>query len=286
MMKQTASLATPISPIDRPFHSALGHTVSRLGEAGARFPHTGFAVSDEPLPPAQLKMIEEVLPFTVRLVGDDDDLNKAVKVRHSAYSRHLPIFAETLRLPESTDSDEGVVVLLAESKLDGSPLGTMRIQTNEFRPLSVEQSIRLPDWLKGQRLAEATRLGVTDGKGGRLVTTVLFKAFYLYCKLIGIDWMVIAGRAPIDKQYERLLFEDVFPGSGYVPLAHAGNLPHRIMCSRVETAQERWTTAKNPLFNFAFRTFHPDIELGERRSPRFSQSAVQIPRTNTTRYTM
>ena len=34
--------------------------------------------------------------------------------------------------PESADSEEGAVVLLAESKLDGSPIGTMRIQTNDF----------------------------------------------------------------------------------------------------------------------------------------------------------
>lgn len=283
MMKQTASVA---SPINRIVNGALGHTGAPFGESAARLPQTGFAVTDDLPHASQLKMVEEVLPFTVRLVGDDDDLSKAIKIRYSAYARHLPAFAETLKVPESTDGDEGVVVLLAESKLDGSPLGTMRIQTNEFRPLSLEQSIQLPDWLKGRRLAEATRLGVTDGKGGRLVTTVLFKAFYLYCKLTGIEWMVIAGRTPIDRQYERLLFEDVFPHVGYVALAHAGNLPHRIMCSSVETAEARWRVARNPLFDFAFRTFHPDIELGERRSPRFSQSAVQIPRTNTSRYSM
>ena len=216
------------------------------------------------------RMVEEVLPFTVRLVGDDQDLDKAVQIRHSAYARHLPDFAETLKTPESTDTDNGVVVLLAESKLDGSPLGSMRIQTNEFKPLSVEQSIKLPDWLDGQRLAEATRLGVTDGKGGRLVTTVLFKAFYLYCKLVNIDWMVVTGRSPMDRQYSRMLFEDVFPDAGFIPLAHVGNLPHRVMYSKVETAEARWTAANNPLFDFAFRTYHPDIELGERRAPRFS----------------
>ena len=283
MMKQTASVA---SPINRANTGAMGNTLTHFGEAPTRLPQTGFVASEDSVPLFESKMIEEVLPFTVRLVGDAVDLGKAVKIRHSAYARHLPVFAETLKVAESTDSDEGVVVLLAESKLDGTPLGTMRIQTNEFRPLSVEQSIQLPDWLKGHRLAEATRLGVTDGKGGRLVTTVLFKAFYLYCKLTGIEWMVITGRAPIDRQYERMLFEDVFPGAGYIPLAHVGNLPHRVMTSCVATAEARWTMARNPLFDFAFRTFHPDIELGERRAPRFSQAAVQIPRTSTEHYSM
>ncbi len=212
-------------------------------------------------------MTEERLPFTVRLVRNVEDLNKAVHIRHSAYARHLPLFAEKLKSPEPADNEDGVVVLLAESKLDGSPLGTMRIQTNQFKPLCLEQSIVLPDWLKARRLAEATRLGVTNEKGGRLVTTVLFKAFYLYCHEIGTEWMVIAGRSPIDQQYARLLFEDVFPDIGYIPLLHAGNLPHRVMSSNVDTAEERWAAARHPLFNFAFRTHHPDIEIGSSRQP-------------------
>jgi hypothetical protein len=204
---------------------------------------------------------EELLPFTVRLVRNEADLSKAVQIRHAAYARHLPLFAETLKTAESDDAENGVVVLLAESKVDGSPLGTMRIQTNEYRPLSLEESIELPQWLRSRSLAEATRLGVTNATGGRLVTTVLFKAFYLYCHQIGSDWMVITARAPVDRTYDRLLFTDVFPGAGYIPIHHVGNLPHRVMSSEVETAEERWAAAKHPLFNFAFRTHHPDIQL-------------------------
>ncbi len=211
--------------------------------------------------PAAPHFPEERLPFTIRLVRNTADLNKAVQIRHAAYARHLPLFAETLKTPEMDDSEKGVVVLLAESKVDGSPLGTMRIQTNEYKPLCLEQSVALPEWLKSCSLAEATRLGVTHETGGRLVTTALFKAFYLYCHQIGADWMVITARAPIDRTYERLLFSDVFPGAGYIPIHHVGNLPHRVMASQVDTAQERWTAAQHPLFNFAFRTHHPDIQL-------------------------
>jgi hypothetical protein len=207
-------------------------------------------------------LAEEILPFTVRLVRGQEDLNKAVQIRHSAYARHVPVFAQTLSQPESTDAQDGVVVLLAESKLDGSPLGTMRIQTNRFNPLCLEQSVKLPGWLSGRPLAEATRLGVTDGKSGRLVKTVLFKAFFQYCQQTGIEWMVITARSPIDRQYERMLFEDVYPGMGYVPLAHVGNMPHRIMSFEVETAQARWERAMHPLLGFMCHTHHPDLDLG------------------------
>lgn len=219
-------------------------------------------------------MTEELLPFTVRLVRNEEDLDKAVNIRHSAYARHLPDFAETLKSAETADVENGVVVLLAESKLDGSPVGTMRIQTNQFKPLCLEQSVVLPRWLQDRPLAEATRLGVTNEKGGRLVTTMLFKAFFQYCQQAGIEWMVIAGRAPVDRTYDRLMFDDVFPGMGYIPLAHASNLPHRVMSFNVDTAEVRWAGAKHPLFDFVFRTHHPDLDIGDRHQNYASPMAM------------
>ena len=207
-------------------------------------------------------MVEENLPFTVRLVRDQDDLDKAVEIRQSAYARHLPEFAETLRVPESTDAQDGVVVLLAESKLDGSALGTMRIQTNRSNPLSLEHSVDLPDWLRVRPLAEAARLGVTDGKSGRLVKTMLFKAFFQYCQQTGIEWMVITARSPVDRQYERLLFSDVDPRMGYIPLLHVNNMPHRIMSFEIASAKARWAKANHPLLDFMCNTHHPDIDIG------------------------
>lgn len=214
--------------------------------------------------PSQAKqpMVEEILPFTVRLVRDQQDLTKAVDIRQSAYARHLPEFAETLRVPESTDAQDGVVVLLAESKLDGSALGTMRIQTNRSAPLSLEQSIDLPDWLRVRPLAQAARLGVTDAKSGRMVKTVLFKAFYQFCQQTGIEWIVIAARAPIDRQYQRLLFSDVIPGMGFTPLLQANNIPHRVLSFEIATAKARWAAAGHPLLDFMCNTYHPDIDIG------------------------
>ena len=206
-------------------------------------------------------MADEALPFTVRLAASEEDLYKAVRIRHATYVRLVPALAEKLKYPEAADTENGVVVLLAESKQDGAPLGSMRIQTNEFRPLHLEHSVALPGWLKALRLMEASRFGITDHGNARLVEAALFKACYQYCKRCDVLWMVIAGRQPIDQQYEQLLFEDVFPDLGFVPLLHAGNLPHRIMYFNVATAQERWATAGHPLFDFNFRTTHRDIDI-------------------------
>lgn len=222
------------------------------------------AIENNPMPPLQHGegLRRENLPFTVSLVQDEISLMKAVQMRQSAYERHVPELAKQLHKPDQYDYEPGTVVLLAESKMDGEPLGTMRIQTNRYRPLALEQSVTLPDWLQGKMLAEATRLGVARGRVGRLVKTTLFKAYYHYCLQVGIDWKVIAGRSPLDRQYEALLFNDVFPGEGFIPMQHAGNIPHRVLAFDVATAEPRWREANHPLYDFVFRTHHADIQVG------------------------
>jgi hypothetical protein len=204
----------------------------------------------------------ERLPFTIRCVRDSDDLEKAVKVRHSAYARHVPEFARTLVLPEACDYEDDAVVLLAESRLDGSALGSVRIQTNFYRPLHLEESIELPSWLQGKRLAEVTRLGVAEGRTGRMAKTALMKAMFQYWVQNDIDFAIATGRPPIDRQYEQLLFSDIFEEGTLVPLRHVGGIAHRAMAFEVATAEQRWVAAQHPLTNFVFRTHHPDIDIG------------------------
>ncbi len=204
---------------------------------------------------------EERLAFTVRLVRNDNDLAKAVQVRHAAYARHMPEFAEKLRTAESMDSEPGVTVLLAQSKLDGAALGTLRIQSNAYRPLTVEQSVTLPRWLRDRPLAEVSRLGIVGGSVGRLVKTMLIKAAFQYCEQDGIDWAIVAARAPLDRHYDQLLFEDIFPDQGFIPMRHGNNIPHRVLGFEIETGAQRWEEAKHPLLDFFTRTHHSDIDV-------------------------
>ena len=204
----------------------------------------------------------EHVPFTVRIARSEQELCKAVRIRHAAYSRHVPEVAKKLTAPEAYDRDPGIVVLLAESKLDGSPLGTMRIHTSRFDPLPLEGSVDLPDWLKGCPRSEANRLGISEGRIGRLVKHLLFKAYFRYCLSTGIEWMVIAARSPLDRQYDALLFTDLF-GGRFQPMRHGGNIPHRVLALRVAAAEEQWAAASHPLFDFMIRTYHPDIALGD-----------------------
>ena len=207
------------------------------------------------------------LPFTIRRVETEADLRKAVRVRHAAYARHVPEFARTLAEPEAADYDDDTIVLLAESKLDGSPLGSTRIRTNLYRPLGVEASIALPDWLQGRRLVEATRLGIGEGRVGHTVKLALVKACFMYCQDNAIDFSVATGRPPVDRQYEQLLFTDVFPELGPVPLRHVGNIPHRVMAFEIASFEQRYADARHPLLDFFFHTHHPDIGIGPALPP-------------------
>lgn len=203
----------------------------------------------------------ERLPFTIRRVASEEDMEKAVQVRHAAYARHVPEFARTLALPEAADYDSDSVVLLAESKLDGTPIGTTRIQTNLMQALHVEESVELPLWLQARRLAEVTRLGIEEGRSGRMVKIALIKACFEYCEHHGIEYAVVTGRPPIDRHYEQLLFSDVFPNKEYIPLRHVGNLPHRVMSFEIATGEARWKAAAHPMLGFFRHTHHPDIDV-------------------------
>lgn len=210
----------------------------------------------------RVRLATERLAFEVREVTTQDELFKVVGVRYEAYSRHLPELGRRLTAPEPADTQPGHTVLLAENRLDGTALATMRIQTNDLAPLALERSVGLPPWLKGSRLAEATRLAIADRVRGRYVSFVMFKAFWQFCLERSVEWMVVCARPPLDRIYLSLLFEDVVPGGALVPLRHAADVPHRALAFNVRTSEARWRTAGHPMYPFMALTLHPDIRIG------------------------
>lgn len=204
---------------------------------------------------------EERLPFSIRLVKSEADLKKAVQIRREAYARHMPVVAEKMVTHEPIDIQEGVAVLLAESKVDGSPLGSVRIQTNHYQPLALEKSITLPSWMQGKSLAHVSRFGVVNGAIGRLVKMVLVKGCLQFSEENDIEWDVIAARPPLDKMYRQLTYQDLFPEAGLIPIPHMDNVPHRIMGFEVATCTSRLTELNHPLLNFFCHTRHPDLDV-------------------------
>ncbi len=222
----------------------------------------------------------EYLPFTVRVVQSDEDLKRAIAMRYEAYARHMPDFAEQLRQPERDDFEADSIVLLAESKLDGSVIGTMRIQNNSYRRLNMEHSIALPQAYQGQAMVEVRRLGVAKGAAGRLVKMVLIKACLLYCEKNNIQWAMVAARPPLDQSYEKLLFIDVMPGETFTPLPKAGNVPHRVMAFEIDTCEQRFAAQGHPLLRFFCHTAHADINVD--RGTEWRPRGIQHSQAHTT----
>jgi hypothetical protein len=208
----------------------------------------------------QANTLSERLPFRVK-IATTDELMAVARLRAAAYGKHLPALATRLLEPEAADFELGNEVFVAKSKLDGSMLGTIRTHSNLFKPLPLEASIALPAHFQGRRLIEATRLSVLGNLQASLVRNALFKTFFQYCLSQKADWMLAAGRRPVDRLYDTMLWRDVDGVGNLYPMAHAAGVPHRVMCMAPDEAEPTWRAADHPLFRFAFQTVHPDLDF-------------------------
>ncbi|MEQ1566307.1 MAG: hypothetical protein ABMA64_11765 [Myxococcota bacterium] len=221
-------------------------------------------------------MFDEI-PLHVRPVCADDELRQVAALRSLAYRSAAPELADRLREPEPEDHLPGNVVFGAYDP-SGALHGTVRVHTSAYRPLPLERSVQLPEGLMRPR-AEATRLArgfrahpmvklaLTKAFGGAAGATTQPSgaglsfgveaaeprpssrtAFWTTCLHRGVEVMVVAGRDPVHAQYERLLFSPVFPE--WIPMAHAGGLPHKVLALAVEDALRGWRERAHPLLSF------------------------------------
>jgi hypothetical protein len=207
-------------------------------------------------------MSMQLLRFSLRVARCEADLRAACQVRSASYGHHLPHLRAAFAEPEELDWDADSTVFLAIDKDSGAAVGTARLVTNARKPLQIEQSAALPEPLSDRMLAEVTRLSVLPGHDDPRVKLGLMKATYLYCIARQVHWMVIGARSDgLIRQYRRLGFTDLLPEGRMVPLAHAGNLPHRVLAFDVTAAERNWHAAQHPFYDFMVRSYHPDIEL-------------------------
>jgi hypothetical protein len=212
----------------------------------------------------------QTLPFTLKSCAGAIDLQDACAVRALAYGHHLPELQDSFAQPEALDHQPGTEVLLCRDKSTRQATGSARLRFSQDGPLQIDASLVLPRWLAGQRRAEITRLAVLGG-ADPLTKLALMKACYQICLARGTDWMVIGARKPaLIRNYQRLGFVDVLAPDDLVPLAHAANLPHRILAFDVMGAHDRWQAAGHPLFDFMVRSHHPDLQV----QPLYEQLAA------------
>ena len=201
----------------------------------------------------------ERLPFTVRVVTTPQDLAKAVEVRSSAYTRHMPLLGQSLQTPEAEDLKSDVLVLLAERKFDARPVGSLRLQSNVIRPLRLEGEAPLLAEYANRRLVESTRLGVELGEVSKIVTAALIKTAYEICHRAGVDFNVTGGRRSMAQVFRSLQFDEL--EGGPFPISFGNNIPHWIFVLPILEFEARLKTAQHWYFEFMSATEHPDISI-------------------------
>jgi hypothetical protein len=217
----------------------------------------------------QIVVASESLPFRVE-IACRQNLMEVANLRAATYGKHLPALAAKLVQPESADFERGCEVFVAKSKMDGSLLGTLRTHANVLNALPLQASLKLPPRFRGTRMVETTRLCVKGSPNASVVRSALFKALHQYCLMQKVDWMIAAGRRPVDRIYDSLLFSDVDKQGEFYPMAHAGGLPHRVMCLSPVSAHTAWRECKHPLHKFVVETLHPDIDLSQAHNLNFA----------------
>jgi len=206
-------------------------------------------------------MATSTTSFTLSLAYSRQDLTDACAVRAAAYGHHLPDMASTLARPDALDAADGTAVLLCRDKAQGEAIATARIQHSAHGPLQIERSAVLPAFLARDPRAEITRLAVRAGADPQ-ARLMLMKAAYLYCIATQVRWLVIGARnEALIRNYRRLGFEDPGPEPLWVPLAHAGHLPHQVLVFDVREAESRWRDRGQPLHAYMIDTYHPDLHL-------------------------
>ena len=201
----------------------------------------------------------ESFTFSLRPVESENDLKLACRVRAEAYGRKVPIYRESMLIPDDVDLSPWTTVYLCEDKLTGEPVGTMRIQsTAGGGALEIEKHTRIPAALESSGRAEISRLSAVSG-ADPFMRLALWKAGYLHCMATRVRWLVLGVRKPgLLRAYQQMGAEDLTEPT---LLPHGGNLMYRILGLDVLSAESKWQEKNHPLLKFMVATTHPDIEM-------------------------
>ena len=205
-----------------------------------------------------------------------------MSLRSQTYFRHNAPAAGLVRSPEEQDRRGDAVLLIARSKLDGTAVGSVRVQTRVSRPLMVESAIRLPAEVAGANPIELMRGSITNGVAGRMVSASLAKANFLLCRRFDFSHVIVTCREPVDLlwayQSDELLSGEL------IELPYSPGALHKVLCLPMREATERWHSRNRPLFDFMMNTDHPDIQVDlEQVQAQLARAMKAPPQAQTAR---
>jgi hypothetical protein len=210
--------------------------------------------------------------FRVRLVRTSEQLFKVGRVRSEAYSKHLTAVRASDQGIDLQDQDPNTISIYCENVVSEVPAGSLRISIADETILPIQRAFLLPPEMLGTRIAEITRLVIPPSRKSKFIKSLLFKALFQYCVAMQVKWMIVGARPPLDLEYLALDFSDLTKTSGYIPIEHAWNLPHKVLAFEVMTAERRWHQLEHPLYDFMFKRTHKEIEVFNSVTPMWERA--------------
>jgi hypothetical protein len=200
-------------------------------------------------------------PYSIRIARTALQLQTAVEVRYQAYSEKLQALASKVKQPGPLDYEHEPVVLLAESRLTGEAVGTLRLNTGPGI-LGMLDDIDLPDNILGERVAFVSRMAVVGTVHERqLVRNLMQKACFQLCIAKQLNRMLLLAVEPRERLFYRCGFSDVFEDGKARHPAFLEHFPVKALYADTYGMERHWKEQKHPLYDFLFRTFHPEIEV-------------------------
>lgn len=200
------------------------------------------------------------LPFVVRLASSERDLLDVVSLRSKTYSRHNAPAARLVRSLEEEDLRGDGLILVARSKIDGTAIGSVRVQTRVQRPLMVESAMQLPHDVASANPIELMRGSITNGLPGRTVSASFAKATFLLCRKFAFSHVIVTCREPVDLMYRAYRFDELL-GGALIELPYSPGARHKVLCLPMNEATERWRSQNPPLFELMLNIEDPDIQV-------------------------
>jgi hypothetical protein len=72
---------------------------------------------------------------------------------------------------------------------------------------------------------------------------------------------MVTARPPMDRQYLRLGFVDVYDAGTLLPISWSENIPMRLMALETISCEWEWRRIDHPLYTFMISDYTPDIEI-------------------------
>jgi hypothetical protein len=202
----------------------------------------------------------KALPFSVLLARRNDTSARIFATRLRSYGRHNDPLQDSEHFRTQLINDDAVLIS-AESKLSGECLGSIRIETNYSKQFYFEQEITTPELTVRNPSICASRLNVTNGRAGSLVRSALCKALYLYAHAVQAEHIYAFVDRPRARLYSRLGFVPAVAGNPELALECHNGLAFQLYKSDVTAFQSYLPSVDAEMFDFVFKTHHPDIKI-------------------------